>query len=199
MKNREATIGAALICVSAALWGVDGVVLTPRLSNLSVPFVVFLLHAVPFALMQPFLWQQLPPAPCHAGEGLDGARPGRFHRRTARHHGHRQGAVPGQLQPAQRRRPAAEAAAGLCPRPGRSAARRKGLGAFSRRRGGRSRRRLPPDLRALQPRRPPATRSPSRRRFWPLWPPPPSASPRFSGRCSWGRSTSKMPPLPATA
>ncbi len=47
MKNREATIGAALICVSAALWGVDGVVLTPRLSNLSVPFVVFLLHAIP--------------------------------------------------------------------------------------------------------------------------------------------------------
>jgi len=57
MKNRQATIGAALICVSAALWGVDGVVLTPRLSGLSVPFVVFLLHAVPFALMQPFLWR----------------------------------------------------------------------------------------------------------------------------------------------
>jgi len=56
MKNREATIGAALICLSAALWGMDGVVLTPRLSNLSVPFVVFLLHAVPFILMQPFLW-----------------------------------------------------------------------------------------------------------------------------------------------
>jgi drug/metabolite transporter (DMT)-like permease len=56
MKNREATIGAALICLSAALWGMDGVVLTPRLSNLSVPFVVFLLHALPFVLMQPFLW-----------------------------------------------------------------------------------------------------------------------------------------------
>jgi len=41
--------------VSAALWGLDGVVLTPRLSNLQVPFVVFLLHAIPFVLMQPFL------------------------------------------------------------------------------------------------------------------------------------------------
>jgi len=57
MKNREATIGAIVICISAALWGLDGVVLTPRLSNLSVPFVVFLLHAIPFVLMQPFLWR----------------------------------------------------------------------------------------------------------------------------------------------
>jgi drug/metabolite transporter (DMT)-like permease len=57
MKNRSATLGAALICVSAILWGVDGVVLTPRLSNLQVPFVVFLLHAIPFAVMQPFLWR----------------------------------------------------------------------------------------------------------------------------------------------
>jgi len=57
MKSRATTIGAALICLSAALWGLDGVVLTPRLANLQVPFVVFLLHAIPFALMQPFLWR----------------------------------------------------------------------------------------------------------------------------------------------
>jgi drug/metabolite transporter (DMT)-like permease len=57
MKNRTATVGAAFICLSAALWGLDGVVLTPRLANLQVPFVVFLLHAVPFMLMQPFLWR----------------------------------------------------------------------------------------------------------------------------------------------
>ena len=57
MKDRSKTLGAALICISAALWGLDGVVLTPRLSNLQVPFVVFLLHAIPFALMQPFLWK----------------------------------------------------------------------------------------------------------------------------------------------
>ena len=57
MKDRAPIIGAALICFSAALWGLDGVVLTPRLTNLQVPFVVFLLHAIPFALMQPFLWR----------------------------------------------------------------------------------------------------------------------------------------------
>ncbi len=57
LRNRPKTLGAALICASAALWGLDGVVLTPRLANLQVPFVVFLLHAVPFALMQPFLWR----------------------------------------------------------------------------------------------------------------------------------------------
>ena len=57
MISRTATIGAAFICLSAALWGFDGVVLTPRLANLKVPFVVFLLHAVPFVLMQPLLWR----------------------------------------------------------------------------------------------------------------------------------------------
>ncbi len=57
VKTRSATIGAAFICLSAALWGLDGVVLTPRLANLDVPFVVFLLHAIPFAIMQPFLWR----------------------------------------------------------------------------------------------------------------------------------------------
>ena len=50
------TAGALAICVAAALWGLDGVVLTPRLFNLAVPFVVFLLHIVPFGLMQPVLW-----------------------------------------------------------------------------------------------------------------------------------------------
>ena len=48
--------GALAICVAATLWGLDGVVLTPRLFNLSVPFVVFLLHAVPFLFMQPVLY-----------------------------------------------------------------------------------------------------------------------------------------------
>jgi drug/metabolite transporter (DMT)-like permease len=47
--------GALSICLAATLWGLDGVVLTPRLFNLSVPFVVFLLHLVPFVLMQPVL------------------------------------------------------------------------------------------------------------------------------------------------
>ncbi len=42
--------------MAAALWGLDGVVLTPRLSGMAVPFVVFLLHALPFGLMQPVLF-----------------------------------------------------------------------------------------------------------------------------------------------
>jgi len=50
-----AVLAAVAVCFSAVLWGLDGVVLTPRLFNLPVPLVVFLLHAVPFALMQPFL------------------------------------------------------------------------------------------------------------------------------------------------
>ena len=48
-------LGALAICVAAGLWGLDGVVLTPRLHNLPVLLVVFLLHAVPFLLMQPVL------------------------------------------------------------------------------------------------------------------------------------------------
>ncbi|MCP4201563.1 MAG: DMT family transporter [bacterium] len=48
-------LGALAICAAAALWGLDGVVLTPRLYNLPVLLVVFLLHAVPFLLMQPVL------------------------------------------------------------------------------------------------------------------------------------------------
>lgn len=61
--TRSRTIsGAIAICLAASLWGLDGVVLTPRLSTLAVAFVVFLLHAVPFALMQPVLfgcWRRL--------------------------------------------------------------------------------------------------------------------------------------------
>ena len=52
---RGGILGALAICVAAALWGLDGVVLTPRLHRLDVLFVVFLIHAVPFLLMQPFL------------------------------------------------------------------------------------------------------------------------------------------------
>jgi drug/metabolite transporter (DMT)-like permease len=56
------TVGALAICVAASLWGLDGVVLTPRLSGMAVPFVVFLLHALPFGLMQPIFfgcWKRL--------------------------------------------------------------------------------------------------------------------------------------------
>jgi len=53
---KRVIIGAVMVCLAATLWGLDGVVLTPRLFNLAVPFVVLLIHAIPFVLMQPFLF-----------------------------------------------------------------------------------------------------------------------------------------------
>ena len=52
---RSSVLGALAICFAAALWGLDGVVLTPRLHELDVLLVVFLVHAVPFVFMQPVL------------------------------------------------------------------------------------------------------------------------------------------------
>jgi len=49
------TVGALLICIAAVLWGFDGVVLTPRLHNLNVELVVFILHAIPFLIFSIFL------------------------------------------------------------------------------------------------------------------------------------------------
>jgi len=40
------------------MWGFDGVVLTPRLYKLNVGFVVFMLHLIPFVLMNIFLFKQ---------------------------------------------------------------------------------------------------------------------------------------------
>ncbi len=48
---RKEIKGALLICFAAIMWGFDGIVLTPRLFHLSVPFVVFILHLLPFVGM----------------------------------------------------------------------------------------------------------------------------------------------------
>ena len=56
-KNQK-IIGAVLVSLAAILWGLDGVVLTPRLYNLDVAFVVFMLHAIPFVLMNLFLFKE---------------------------------------------------------------------------------------------------------------------------------------------
>lgn len=56
LRDPKKIASAGAICVAAALWGLDGVVLTPRLSGLPVLFVVFLIHAVPFLVMQPILF-----------------------------------------------------------------------------------------------------------------------------------------------
>ncbi len=56
-KNQIIT-GTIAISISAVMWGFDGVVLTPRLSNLNVIWVVFVLHAIPFLIMNLFLFRQ---------------------------------------------------------------------------------------------------------------------------------------------
>lgn len=59
MKNWKPSLtGGIAVSFSAALWGLDGVVLTPRLYNLEVPYVVFMLHLLPFLLMNLFLYKQ---------------------------------------------------------------------------------------------------------------------------------------------
>jgi len=59
MENRKNVIlGAVLISFSAILWGFDGVVLTPRLGNLNISLVVFILHLLPFLLMNLFLFKR---------------------------------------------------------------------------------------------------------------------------------------------
>lgn len=50
--------GTIAICISAILWGFDGVVLTPSLHNLDVTWVVFILHFLPFLIMNLFLFKQ---------------------------------------------------------------------------------------------------------------------------------------------
>lgn len=47
-------LGVIAISIAAIAWGLDGIALTPNLYNLDVPFVVFMLHAIPALLMSPF-------------------------------------------------------------------------------------------------------------------------------------------------
>lgn len=51
-------LGALAIAIAAIMWGFDGVFLTPRLYNLNVQYVVFILHAIPFLLMNLVLYKQ---------------------------------------------------------------------------------------------------------------------------------------------
>lgn len=58
-NNRRAAIsGAIAICFAAAMWGIDGIVLTPNLYNLDVGYVVFMLHLIPFTIMNIFLFRE---------------------------------------------------------------------------------------------------------------------------------------------
>ncbi|MCB0821058.1 MAG: DMT family transporter [Bacteroidales bacterium] len=58
MKNKQAIIGALAVIFASIMWGFDGIVLTPRLFNLDVIFVVFLLHLIPFVIMNLFLYKE---------------------------------------------------------------------------------------------------------------------------------------------
>jgi len=57
-QGNQIVRGTVAISISAIMWGFDGVVLTPRLYNLDVLFVVFVLHLLPFLLMNIFLFNQ---------------------------------------------------------------------------------------------------------------------------------------------
>ncbi|GLI56681.1 membrane protein [Propionigenium maris DSM 9537] len=46
-KSKEMK-GATFVCMAAALWGLEGVALIPRLFHFKVPFVVFMVHFIPF-------------------------------------------------------------------------------------------------------------------------------------------------------
>ncbi len=48
LYKNNVKIGTLFVCIAAVFWGFDGVVLTPRLYTLKVPFVVFILHLLPF-------------------------------------------------------------------------------------------------------------------------------------------------------
>lgn len=56
--NKTVFIGAMAICVAATLWGLDGIVLTPRLYSLDIGLVVFIFHAFPFLLMNIFMYRE---------------------------------------------------------------------------------------------------------------------------------------------
>lgn len=56
--NTSVLIGSVSIALSAIMWGLDGIVLTPQLHQLPVGFVVFILHALPFLLMQLFFYKR---------------------------------------------------------------------------------------------------------------------------------------------
>lgn len=57
-SGKSLVFGSLAICISASLWGLDGILLTPQLYNLDITFVVFIIHAIPFLLMNLFLYKE---------------------------------------------------------------------------------------------------------------------------------------------
>lgn len=50
--------GSIAVGLAAMLWGFDGVVLTPQLYKLDVVYVVFILHLLPFLIMNVLFWRE---------------------------------------------------------------------------------------------------------------------------------------------
>jgi len=58
-NSHNAKIGGAVaVALSAMLWGIDGILLTPQLYNLNTAFVVFVIHLFPFLLMNVFFFRE---------------------------------------------------------------------------------------------------------------------------------------------
>ncbi len=57
-NNKAIIFGAFLVAFAAMLWGMDGIIFTPKLYNLNVLFVVFVLHLIPFLIMNLFLYKR---------------------------------------------------------------------------------------------------------------------------------------------
>jgi drug/metabolite transporter (DMT)-like permease len=51
VSKKQGLTGGVAISLAAVLWGLDGVVLTPRLHHLPIDYVVFVFHMIPFLLM----------------------------------------------------------------------------------------------------------------------------------------------------
>ena len=58
ISKKDTIVGAVLVAFAASLWGMDGIILTPKLYNLNVWFVVFILHAIPFLMMNMFFFKR---------------------------------------------------------------------------------------------------------------------------------------------
>ncbi len=58
MDRKYKITGAIAVSLASIMWGFDGVVLTPRLYNLDVTYVVFVLHLIPFIIMNIFLFKE---------------------------------------------------------------------------------------------------------------------------------------------
>lgn len=58
MWKKQSTLGIIAVSIASTMWGFDGVVLTPRLYNLDVTYVVFMLHALPFLGMSLLMFKE---------------------------------------------------------------------------------------------------------------------------------------------